>query len=880
MDKPPWLLRRRRGAQNWRANIAAKASTRRSDLSLVSKIADEPASCRVRPSRASPTSSINPHPCEMLCFRDAQQRHEITHQSAPTLLQLGARACTHCATAKARCSGETPCLRCRGRNLECVYPDVRNAVSIRQRAVDQDTSAGATTRLASYVPQVSQQYTMDTASGITTDVALGDADFWDLNSLSNANWLDGLAENDLTDFSLFGLPSPLPRGTAQRIDPTVWTLSSTTSPHITPDTVPTTDGAVPQARRSLPPSPTHSENPVEDVECDEEPIQTGRLYVDGDAARLSRSKRRKLSVVRSTRPRSAGGSFSLAFEISEDLPASVRHHVQDSVYAKLEELYDQLCLEPGHLWPSFERVGLPLPVIFEYLLHLYFKDFDRVLPFLDYVELTDSPDSPFLVLSMAAIGSFYLRETSATPHFAVSMQEFMRRVLESYGSGNSQSADKYIGHSRVLHLVGLAYCGDADLSRYSLEQGHVFSNTFLRTRQKINSSMNQRSSEHFATIEEQWKVWRVQESAVRLACTTWLLDCMRQYHLQVTTVLGSHGTALPLPSHEKLWNARSPQEWMDLKRDVPTITPTLREALAELYIDKRLSRGTGEFARIIIIHGLFHRLWDVERYYSDPLSSWEPIAKRQASSDILSRSPIWLPAIPAFTKWQNSTCDALDILHWQANATIARASGLEHPTVLHLHVARLVLLAPLTSLIHFAQAQAAGSAVQASDREIIRRWAIHHQYKARLSIVHAGVVFWHVRRYSVNGFYEAPAVALAALTLWAFGTFAIGRKLAISGSIPSTRRQSPQPGAPDAIDDAECTIILIDRPTDDELVQQFIKHGSTMRIHLSGVGDLYENQGPKRVLLQGCKLLNTLKCWGIGDTWLDLLKKFADVSGT
>ncbi|KAL6705702.1 hypothetical protein ACN47E_006491 [Coniothyrium glycines] len=50
--------------------------------------------------------------------------------------------------------------------------------------------------------------------------------------------------------------------------------------------------------------------------------------------------------------------------------------------------------------------------------------------------------------------------------------------------------------------------------------------------------------------------------------------------------------------------------------------------------------------------------------------------------------------IPAISRWPNPTRDALDILHWQANATIAQHSGFEHTTVLQLDSARVVLLAP------------------------------------------------------------------------------------------------------------------------------------------------------------------------------------------
>jgi hypothetical protein len=71
---------------------------------------------------------------------------------------------------------------------------------------------------------------------------------------------------------------------------------------------------------------------------------------------------------------------------------------------------------------------------------------------------------------------------------------------------------------------------------------------------------------------------------------------------------------------------------------------------------------------------------------------------------------------------------------------------------------------------------------------------------------------------------------------------------------------------------------LLDRPTDDELVQQFIWRGHRMQAHITGVGDLYGAKGPSRVLSQGQKILNTLRHWGIQSEWTELLTRLAAVS--
>ena len=72
------------------------------------------------------------------------------------------------------------------------------------------------------------------------------------------------------------------------------------------------------------------------------------------------------------------------------------------------------------------------------------------------------------------------------------------------------------------------------------------------------------------------------------------------------------------------------------------------------------------------------------------------------------------------------------------------------------------------------------------------------------------------------------------------------------------RAQSP---AETGADGESCDIILIDRPTDDELVQQFVRQGQYMRVHMNGVENLWSPSAPYKILGEGKKLLSTLGAW-------------------
>jgi hypothetical protein len=704
-----------------------------------------------------------------------------------------------------------------------------------------------------------------------------DNDFWDPSILASTNWL-GSVDLDAFDPTLpefdaaFTLPGPSrPRSVA---DGSLRPIGTAASPAATVKTGTTS---------------TSQDNQAED----------GEYYVDGQPARLPRVKRRRASkaapMIQITQtkwslqePVLAQGSPPQEFIISNDS------------YETLSQLYQQLCLTPGFVYEPFDDHVFPSKAFFETLVAATVTNLTSILPFFQHSHSAGDQLHWLEAIALASLACHFA-ELSPKHHFTISMHEFVRRLVYWVDEQHQPTRGlDDLANARVLvmHAIGAAYCGDYRLSRHALGLSARLCTTF---RQLLCDYRRQDSPSQDHT-NRSFLAWRMREGFTRLLHFIWLHDCMTAYQFQQKPLLTLADAAIPLPCQEKLWSVRNENEWHSVTAQSAALlspSPTLIEALQQLYVDKWLPRERGEFARVLTIHALLHRSWEVEAYYKNPLSHWDPVAQRQDSADVLPSGTIWLPSIPAFTKWQNSACDALDVLHWQANATIGQSSGLEHPTVLHLHVARIVLLAPCPDIVahvesmtgvHLSKAQGDMCGLRTAKHSTeaalsIRRWAINHQYKARLAAIHAGVVFWHVRRYSTDAYYEGPSIALAALTLWAFGTYARKQPPAVQQSVdnPSVGVSSHHTASPDDDDDDDglesCNIILLDRPTDDELVQHFIKNGDRMEAHISGVGDLYAPQSPRLVLKQACKLLRqSEKCWGISGRWLRLLERLAEFS--
>ncbi|KAF5719345.1 transcription factor ZMS1 [Fusarium mundagurra] len=313
---------------------------------------------------------------------------------------------------------------------------------------------------------------------------------------------------------------------------------------------------------------------------------------------------------------------------------------------------------------------------------------------------------------------------------------------------------------------------------------------------------------------------------------------------------------------------------------------TVLEALHLLYMEKRQPSNLTEFGNIVLIYAVCARTKEAAYQYGTALSRWTPVAHVEPRKESVSVTETWPPTLEMVTRWRNSACDAFDILHWKANGKAANAGGTEHPTILHLHLSRLYILTPTK---HF-QRVAASAVLRQNGSELqnnmeyseacnhIQRWANIDQYKARLSIIHAGALLWHVRRYSSNDFIEPHAIYLATLSIWAYSVFntprtesqqqrgdAVSKSVSAYGDHESQR--SVGNNEVESEEEPDPTFIHLDRPCDDEMVQVYIRLGHKMAGHLQRVGNICSPNAPPKILKEGIRMLSHARAkhkeWGI-----------------
>lgn len=540
----------------------------------------------------------------------------------------------------------------------------------------------------------------------------------------------------------------------------------------------------------------------------------------------------------------------------------------------------RLCLTiPDAEHAPFKSDAFPSIDLLNAYIRNYRQCFDpRVLPFI-HTELGKPEHCNWqLMIAIAGTGSVYAGGDEQT---ATCLHEFLRRGLKLLTApGPSVGLDaKLVGNlqSMILNYIFIAYYGSRRMSKFRLSSLNELRSAFLDTYSRFGSYLRSDDGSQ-AQAESNWYHWLINESLRRALYSIWLLDCMACYHFgDKPLLLLDYGDIL-LPCREATWLAPTASAW------IATWAPSasLEESLRTLYVEKRLIKGTGHFARVLLIHGLYCQNWTIAKTLQPNLLRWTPSARKGNANAAELMGDVWLPAEPIFRDWRNSSCDCLDVLHWIANSDIAK-SGTENTTVLNLHLSRIVLLAPFPTIRQLAR-QMMESGPRGIDTRagegVIKKWIFEDQYKARLAMIHCGVFLWHVRRYSTQSFYEPDDVFMVILTVWAYAKWGPPRVTprAARGAHDSDEQNNDQ--APSDTEGAVASIRL-DRPTDDELVQLYIKQGRSMIATIAGVGDITSPRAPAKTLREGCRVLGTLSRWGRAQVLhADLLRLLENSAGT
>lgn len=822
---------------------------------------------------------------------DSLLRHERNHSGSAgiTVLEHGRRthrACDNCAAARTKCDGADRCARCRGRQLACVY-------SQRQSTKPSDNLSVEET-----LPTPSQRLRADESlqhvgsdQGLPSDVesvpplngafygqseqnvgVLGpDVDvLWS----ENMNWLpvgNGTTMQSMPEMEMGQLWS-----SAQFPALTPGPLESIAhAPGLpTPDLVGRSEGAT-----VSPASAGSASSPDSGARAKKRRLDR---YVDGRGARDS------LQNI-SRYPHEAVGSH--AYDADGGVPAVVAfpekiHGVPEAIghrhglrvginkYAEIRDHFANLVTSTSNVFtPRLLSTHFPSPDYVEHCFDQYSRHVQPEWPVVHNSTWTEASAPWFLVLAVVTCGA--ARETSETGQRAfVAFSEFLRRALNCIEESGEHRGSLAFAQASLLHAAA-----SARLPGRLLAQRLSTALANMTVAVAALPSIVQSGSEA-GRRKGTWHHWITAETHRRVLHFEW------QFRLFVSVSLGedhqrtpAHDIALPCPS--AWWEAQTAEAWAALpKGNTP---PRLWPALERLYTTHTIDPEIDSVGQRLLVYAVVDRTREVHQHLQQPLRQWSPAPDEDSSADDTADDTLssvgWLPANPEYAAWRNSACDCLDTLHWKANSDIATAKGLEGPVILHLHLARLIVLCPYTALIQLATdfAQSTGISARpspdaqpfnttpASQRAFdeVAKWMTLDDHKQRLSLVHAGSVFWHIRRYSRGHFSEPFAIFISTLAIWFSACFQPSLQasmLQTKSRLASQRAtaasdQSAAENPASEEDDTVPTSILLDRPCDDEIVQIFVRRGHDMQVLMSGAGAINTPPGMRRVLEQGIKLL-------------------------
>ncbi|KAK6203675.1 hypothetical protein LQW54_008881 [Pestalotiopsis sp. IQ-011] len=450
------------------------------------------------------------------------------------------------------------------------------------------------------------------------------------------------------------------------------------------------------------------------------------------------------------------------------------------------------------------------------LIQLYFEVFEPVFPVVHREQVDLNSFWP-LALAICAIGCRFT-ETQEFSRCVAPFQEFLRRVL-AFEAESTPLEETLVSLTQALILsqIGLLYSGQRKSfiqarGRHSCLMELVDTIGPLKAPERARPGSDEAIGEH---TQRDWESWITAETKRRLGYSAW--------------------------------------------------NPSLVVGVTTLFLEKKVKKDIGQFSSLLLLHGIYEEIKRVQCYLDRPLSSWVPSlwlnpGSSPADGDHPESSP---PSDPksSIAVWRNAALDCVDVLHWAANATVASAAGVEHSTVLHLHLSRVVLLVPYTSIQALAKSistLAAGRSNSRSGRgredalraeQEVVRWAQQDEH----------VCFASITSGSGDKSAERPRSA---------------------GQAPGFEGRTDTMQA-DFEDEPEPTFIRLDRPNDDEMVQQFVKSGrpSVMRAHITGVGNISSPQGPAKILREGRKILSSVSsAWSRTREYISILESVEAVT--
>ncbi|KAM3440818.1 hypothetical protein MY4824_001945 [Beauveria thailandica] len=591
-------------------------------------------------------------------------------------------------------------------------------------------------------------------------------------------------------------------------------------------------------------------------------------------------------------------------------PFPIHFSIPPTTYATRKNLENYLQLPLTHsLWTPMSIVQFPSAPELDYLIDLYFANFDTLLPMI-HRPTFDLGAYPVLTLSMCAIGVLYSDFDNARA-FSKALCELLRRLFVCMSEQNAMVTRSYeFLAARTLQSVlsnssgGKRLFEFGDNNRSLVVASARAAGLFANRRPKVVSDKHNGAS----SVQEQWLSWIQAERLRRLAWSIYIFDASATYYRNCRPNISLVEMKVDLPASTSHWEAESSRAWASLQpwtSGAPPRNASFRETLERLVArhssssqesdatqslspDSSISAarpGMGrnaedndEFHLILMTTTLLRTVWDyrdcvlslqgpapMPELFTHSVPAKDMDTALYLLTTLATTGPLEAAASAAGAECSNGGAQSFNGLSGLNEER--QFHGLVHRTRISL-VAQIVAADQISNHLDAEWRRGAASGDQ-NVREVaaerLRAWGEAHPVETR-RMARIGAQLLSISRLYPYHMPREPYDAFrAGLLLWTMAPL-------IRAATPVASSQASP--ARVATHRRVCQLDWLGDQNSPEgaCLQEWIDHGGdhfVLRMH--EIPDICTRQGSRQILLSTSKVLQKLHVWGASDVYRDIV---------
>ncbi|PLB54961.1 hypothetical protein P170DRAFT_442902 [Aspergillus steynii IBT 23096] len=476
------------------------------------------------------------------------------------------KACRQCYLSKVRCNGKQPCQRCQRISAECSYEHHQKRTSADQQsdpAAEIDANSSPSTHVRDLMETSRPAGIVSTPPSMSTKTSTHHRE-----TNFTPMMLDTMPNDDGEDRSSHLVSDPLP--TTCDISPVFYSEAADFSSFLDLDLdaslfpgILDTGHLIDDFNEGFPAS-MQPDLPLARIpNMSLPPADVEEIY---DRAHSPPLEGETLEP-RHYQPTTDNSDTNLSFPDMGNAPLEQVDqenlaHVSD-VPATVLDSVGQLAetMENAPMYPRYVELRLPPIHIINSWVQLYFEYFHPLFPFLHKPTFRAPETHWLLIFAVSAIGAQFSGLPQAQD-CAQSMHEMVRRQSTYLCENrNKYSRELWLAQVVLLNQLALRYSGD----RRNLELAEIFQAlpaTLARRKRLFTRIVSfDKISQLDRSLDQKWQIWALDEGRRRTGFVIWLVEAGFHNHFDLPSTVQVNEMQNTFPQPEDCWGAPTAESW-------------------------------------------------------------------------------------------------------------------------------------------------------------------------------------------------------------------------------------------------------------------------------------------------------------------------------